>query len=298
VGKIARSEILRDGRCQAAGSRLRLTSCTRTRYDRWTLAVFHPALLPHRRRIHVHSPMGCLPRGIARDRKALILESKTPIPADGRRRDPSEDDWLPPENTELAVPGVAMALWLARIWVLGLALAACREPQRAPARPARTPPSESQIAGAALAAIAAAPWDTDPTGWGTLCTAKAPCDTLVVDPRVVALPAQPPAFFVPDRRDRAATISPYTLSLAPVIGRKTIIGSWRECSARRDAPRWAEARVACVALGVAGLESARPDAMTFALLVATPARRLSWPRVRVTRPRESWRGRLLSNASE
>jgi hypothetical protein len=38
--------------------------------------------------------------------------------------------------------------------------------------------------------------------------------------------------------------------------------------------------------------------MTFALLVATPARRLSWPRVRVTRPRESWRGRLLSNASE
>jgi hypothetical protein len=25
---------------------------------------------------------------------------------------------------------------------------------------------------------------------------------------------------------------------------------------------------------------------------------LSWPRVRVTRPRESWRGRLISNAGE
>jgi hypothetical protein len=53
-----------------------------------------------------------------------------------------------------------------------------------------------------------------------------------------------------------------------------------------------------VVLGIAGLETARPDAMTFALLIATPAKGLSWPRVRVTRPRESWRGRLVSNASE
>ena len=57
-------------------------------------------------------------------------------------------------------------------------------------------------------------------------------------------------------------------------------------------------RVACVALGLAGPETASPEAMTFALLVATPARGLSWPRVRVTRPKESWRGRLISNASE
>jgi hypothetical protein len=182
--------------------------------------------------------------------------------------------------------------------LLGLVLAACREPPRPPAEPARTPPSEDQITGAALAAIAAAPWDADPTGWGTLCTAKSPCDTLVVEPRIVMLPAQMPAFFVPDRRDLAATLTPYALTLAHFSGRRTVLGSWRDCSARRDAPRWAKARVACVALGVAGLESARPDAMTFALLVATPARRLSWPRVRVTRPRESWRGRLISNASE
>lgn len=191
-----------------------------------------------------------------------------------------------------------MASSLARLWPLGLALAACREPPRPPAEPPRTPPSESDIVGAALAAVGAAPWDADPTGWGTLCTVEAPCDTVVVEPRVVMLPAQAPAFFVPGRRDRAATISPYTLSLAHLPRRKIIIGSWGECSARRDAPRWAQGRVACVALGVTGLESARPDAMTFALLVATPARRLSWPRVRVTRPRESWRGRVLSNASE
>lgn len=112
------------------------------------------------------------------------------------------------------------------------------------------------------------------------------------------LPAQAPAFFVPERRDRAATLTPYELTLQPLPGRETVLGSWAQCSARRDAPRWKEARVACVALGIAGYEAAGPDAMTFALLVATPARRLSWSRVRVTRPREHWRGRLLSNASE
>ena len=63
-------------------------------------------------------------------------------------------------------------------------------------------------------------------------------------------------------------------------------------------PAWSKGRVACVAFGVAGIESARSDAITFALMVATPAKGLSWPRVRVTRPRESWRGRLLSNAGE
>jgi len=47
---------------------------------------------------------------------------------------------------------------------------------RRPSRLAR--PVRDRDRGAALAAIAAAPWDADPTGWGTLCTAQAPCDTL------------------------------------------------------------------------------------------------------------------------
>ena len=175
---------------------------------------------------------------------------------------------------------------------------ACREPEReAPPQPA-IPPTRAAIAQAALAAVAAAPWDTDPSGWGVLCTPEAPCDTLVVEPRIVSLPSQAPAFFVPDRREEAAMLSPEALALSHVPGRLTILGSWRECGARRDSAGWKKSRVACVALGVAGLESARPDAITFALLVATPGKGLSWPRVRVTRPRESWRGRLLSNASQ
>jgi hypothetical protein len=192
--------------------------------------------------------------------------------------------------------------WIARLAVgLTLLAGACEAPApKPPPATARedTPPTEAAIGQAALAALAAAPWDVDPTGWGSLCPPAGPCDTLVVDPRVVALPAQAPAFFVPDRRDAAATLSPYTLTLASVPGRHVRLGAWRDCSSRRDLPAWSKARVACVAFGVAGLESARSDAITFALMVATPAKGLSWPRVRVTRPRESWRGRLLSNAGE
>jgi hypothetical protein len=191
--------------------------------------------------------------------------------------------------TPLRVHGLAIVL----------ALASCREAPKPPAAspPPRIPPTEAAIGEAAVAAVVAAPWDHDPTGWGTLCTTAAPCDTLVVEPRIVTLPAQAPAFFVPDRRDQAAMLTPYALSLMPVPGRHTVLGSWSRCSGRRDSPQWGKARVACIALGVAGIETAGADAMTFALLVATPARGLSWPRVRVTRPRESWRGRLLSNAS-
>jgi hypothetical protein len=184
------------------------------------------------------------------------------------------------------------------LWLCGAAAMACRAPAREPSSAPATPPTPVEIRQAALAAVAAAPWDTDPKGWGVLCTPEAPCDTVMVEPRIVALPMQAPAFFVPDRRDIAAMLSPEALTLTHLPGRQTVIGSWRECSARRDGPRWSKARVACVALGVAGLENARSDAMTFALLVATPAKGLSWPRVRVTRPREGWRGRLLSNASQ
>ena len=151
------------------------------------------------------------------------------------------------------------------LWVL--AVLGCQPPAREPTRPPATPPTEAEIGQAALAAVVAAPWDVDPTGWGSLCTPEAPCDTIVIEPRIVALPVQAPAFFVPDRREQAATLSPYALSLSRVPNREIMLGAWRECSSRRDDPRWSKGRVACVAVGVAGFEKARPDAMTFALLV-------------------------------
>lgn len=191
-----------------------------------------------------------------------------------------------------------MALSHRHLLLFCLLNAACREPAREPPPASAIPPTQAAIGQAALAAVIAAPWDADPSGWGVLCTAAAPCDTLVIESRIVSLPSQAPAFFVPDRREVVATLSPDALELSHVPGRHTILGPWRECSAKRDGPQWSKSRVACVALGVAGMESARSDAITFALLVATPAKGLSWPRVRVTRPRESWRGRLLSNASQ
>ena len=186
------------------------------------------------------------------------------------------------------------------LWLAALLSAACRDPAptRTPWSELRTPPTEAAIGQAAVAAVLAAPWDVDPAGWGTLCSSEAPCDTVVVEPRIVALPVQAPAYFVPDARELSATLTAYTLTLSPMQGRQARLGSWRECSGGRDQPAWGKRRVACVAVGLAGPETASPDAMTFALMVATPARGLSWPRVRVTRPKESWRGRLLSNASE
>ncbi|MEP6687903.1 MAG: hypothetical protein ABJC36_06105, partial [Gemmatimonadales bacterium] len=96
-----------------------------------------------------------------------------------------------------------------RLWLAALLVAACREntQPRQPESPARTPPTEAAIGQAAVAAVLAAPWDTDPAGWGTLCSIEVPCDTVVVEPRIVALPAQAPAFFVPDARDLAATLT-------------------------------------------------------------------------------------------
>src|SRR5262249_59573223 len=60
--------------------------------------------------------------------------------------------------------------------LLGVALGACRAPVREPP-PAEvnTPPTPVAIGQAALAALAAAPWDSDPTGWGSLCSSDAPC---------------------------------------------------------------------------------------------------------------------------
>ena len=148
--------------------------------------------------------------------------------------------------------------------------------------PAHAPPSQDEITASAMAAVGAAPWDSDPTGWGALCDSKSPCDTIVIDPTVVSLPAQAPAFFVPDHRPPAGVLELAKLDLASLPQRRVVLGSWRECNARRDGKGWTKGRTACVAVGIAGLESARPDAMTFALLVLTPAKGLSWPRIRVT----------------
>jgi hypothetical protein len=119
-----------------------------------------------------------------------------------------------------------------------------------------------------------------------------------VEPRIVSLPAQAPAFFVPDRREVAALLNADAIAQARAPGRVLAAGDYRTCSARRDAANWTKGRVACVALGVAGLDQAWPDAMTFALLTVTPAKGLSWPRMRVTRPRHAWEAVVVSNAGE
>src|SRR5690348_16465978 len=147
------------------------------------------------------------------DRFALgSTESRAPsIP-----RFPHSDAMSPmapiPARAVVAHPLRSQLMHLRRAfpWATVLLIGACTAPPaKAPAASVRTPPTAAAIGEAAVAAVAAAPWDHDPTGWGALCSADAPCDTLVAEPRIVALPAQAPAFFVPDRRDEAAKLTDY-----------------------------------------------------------------------------------------
>ncbi len=181
--------------------------------------------------------------------------------------------------------------------ILSVACLACHGSERK-VHTSSAPVTTEVVQRAALAALASAPWESDPSGWGALCTAASPCDTLIVEPRVIDLPAQAPAFFVPERRPVNAILDPAWLPLSQHDGHHLLLGAWRDCSARRDTPSWPQGHTACVALAVAGPETASGEAITFALLALTPAKGLAWPRVRVTRRRDVWQGIVVSNASE
>jgi hypothetical protein len=167
-------------------------------------------------------------------------------------------------------------------------------------RPAATttPITSADLQQAAVAAVLAAPWDADPSGWGTLCSGAAPCDTLVVEPRVVVLPGTPPAFFVPANRPQETLLTAGYLPAGPVGGKLLRLGDWQECSGARDTPGWKKVHRGCVALGIARAEEVTSaSAVTFALMTATPARGLGWPRVRMTKREGQWHATLVSNST-
>jgi hypothetical protein len=183
--------------------------------------------------------------------------------------------------------------------LLAVSLLACGAPSAAP-RPAATatPITSADLQQAAVAAVLAAPWDADPSGWGTLCSSAAPCDTLVVEPRVVVLPGTPPAFFVPANRPQETLLTAGYLPAGRVGGKLLRLGDWQECSGTRDTPAWKKVHRGCVALGIARAEEVTSaSAVTFALMTATPARGLGWPRVRMTKREGQWHATLVSNST-
>jgi hypothetical protein len=186
-----------------------------------------------------------------------------------------------------------------RLIVTSLLLACGAPAPRAGSAPAATPITAGDLQQAAVAAVLAAPWDADPSGWGTLCSPAAPCDTLVVEPRVVVLPAQAPAFFVPANRPQEVLLTVGYLPSGPAGGKRLLLGDWQVCSGDRDTPAWRKARRGCVALAVARSEAfTSTSGVTFALMTATPAKGLGWPRVRMTRREGEWHATLISNATE
>jgi hypothetical protein len=185
-------------------------------------------------------------------------------------------------------------------FLVAVLLMACGRPAPTP-KPAAsvTPITAADLQQAAVAAVLAAPWDADPSGWGTLCTPAAPCDTLVVEPRVVVLPAQAPAFFVPANRPQEVLLTDGYLPTGAAGGKRFRLGDWQECSGDRDTRAWRKVHRGCVALGVARSEAVTSaSAVTFAMMTATPARGLGWPRVRMTKREGEWHATLISNATE
>jgi len=184
--------------------------------------------------------------------------------------------------------------------LLGIAmLLGCAKPA-APPKPAATstPITSADLQQAAVAAVLAAPWDADPSGWGTLCSGAAPCDTLVVEPKVVVLPGTPPAFFVPANRPQEVLLTAAYLPAGPVAGKLLRLGDWQECSGARDTPAWKKVHRGCVALGIARFEAVTSSsAVTFALMTATSAKGLGWPRIRMTKREGEWHATLLSNTT-
>ena len=178
-------------------------------------------------------------------------------------------------------------------------LLACGTPAPSP-KPATTitPITASDLQQAAVAAVLAAPWDADPSGWGTLCSATAPCDTIIVEPRVVVLPGTPPAFFVPANRPQEVLLTAGYLPAGFAGGKLLRLGDWQECSGARDTPAWRKVHRGCVALGVARSEEVTSaSAVTFALMTATSAKGLGWPRVRMTKREGEWHATLVSNTT-
>jgi hypothetical protein len=159
-------------------------------------------------------------------------------------------------------------------------------------RPAR-PPLQAGL----VAALAALPWETDPTGWMAFCSAAAPCDTVLVEPRVVRVPHPAPVFFVPGARPQVLNLASPPAADLTGLGRPYRFAEWGECLAKRHDRDWPDRRVACVALGLAG-DSAAGDTVHLAVLALTPGTGLAWPRLRLVAIRGHWRAELVSNAGE
>jgi hypothetical protein len=169
--------------------------------------------------------------------------------------------------------------------VLSVVIVACGKPVR--------PPVQSGLA----AALAALPWEVDPTGWSAFCGASGPCDSVLIEPRVVRVPHPAPVFFVPSARPQMLNLaSPPAADLA-AIRRPYRYADWSECLAMRHDPGWRQRGVACVALAIAG-EIDHADTLNVAVLALTPGTGLAWPRIRVVASRGRWRAELVSNAGE
>jgi len=113
----------------------------------------------------------------------------------------------------------------------------------------------------------------------------------------VSLPNPAPAFFVPASRPIVLNLSTPPVADLSATGRPVRFTDWGECLSRRHERDWPTAGHACVAVGISE-PSPASDTLRLALLVITPARGLTWPRVHLIAEQGRWRAALISAGGE
>ena len=142
----------------------------------------------------------------------------------------------------------------------------------------------------AVAAVAAGPWINAASTWGPLCPPSAPCDTVILDPRVAHAPRARRTTWLPDHDPTlfVLTGTGATRAAGPVVA----LGSWQSCNAAstRTGPKGVRA---CAALAFPDSIDGSSDSLLVVMVATTPAQGMSWSQIVLRKqPNGQWAGRL------
>jgi hypothetical protein len=158
------------------------------------------------------------------------------------------------------------------------------------AQPALQPVS---LQDAATSVSAQLPWDSGSSGWESICSLRAPCDSIWVDARVSAIPGAAVVVILPGRLPVAGSLVRVPGILGD--GHPTGLRPWEECGdAFAATPR---PHIACVALGIVGQRSRPPDSLVFAIYMLAPATANAWSVARAVHDSAGWRATVLSHGT-
>ena len=147
----------------------------------------------------------------------------------------------------------------------------------------------------ALAAVGTAPWHVGAQGWQALCPASAPCDTVVVDPRVAFAPRARQSIWIPHNDSTLFLLTGTDGSSAQARQPVIRLGEWRACLTAMEArPRGGPVN-ACAAVAFPDAVGSSTDSVLVFVTAVTPASGMSWSQIVIHKgPDGVWMGRVRS----